>query len=73
MNEVVILIRKKSRPVIWSAPQLVVGDHLQQEQRGGVAAGAAVLPPAGPAVPRLPVGRLQVCLRVPRLFDRAQP
>lgn len=32
-----------------------------------------MLPPAGPAVPRLPVGRLQVCLRVPRLFDRTQP
>ena len=39
-----------------------MGDYLQQEQRGGVTPGAAVLPPAGPAVQRLPAGRLQVCL-----------
>lgn len=53
--------------------QFIVGDHLQQEQWGGVTTGAAVLPPAGPAVPGLPIGCLQVCLRVPRLFDRTQP
>lgn len=55
------------------APKLLVGDHLQQEQRGGVTAGAAVLPAAGPAVPRLSVGRLQVRLGVPWLFERTQP
>lgn len=32
-----------------------------------------MLPPRGPAVPGLPVGRLQVCLRVPRLPEWPQP
>lgn len=53
--------------------QLIVGEHLQQEQRGDFISGAAVLPPGGPAVPRLPVGRLQVCVRVPRLSERSEP
>lgn len=53
--------------------QLIVGEHLQQEQRGDFISGAAVLPPGGPAVPRLSVGRLQVRLRVPRLPERPQP
>lgn len=53
--------------------QFIVGDHLQQGQRGVVAPGAAVLPAAGPVVPRLPAGRLQVCFGVPWLFDRTQP
>lgn len=31
--------------------QVIMGEHLQQEQRGGVAAGVAVLPTLGAAVP----------------------
>lgn len=31
--------------------QLILGEHLQQEQRGDFISGAAVLPPGGPAVP----------------------
>lgn len=55
-----------------SALQLVVGDHLQQGQRCGVAPGAAMLSPTRPAVPGLPVSRLQVCLRVTWHFDKLQ-
>ncbi|XP_062868698.1 tubulin polyglutamylase TTLL7 isoform X2 [Trichomycterus rosablanca] len=55
-------VESRSRPVelflqLW---QVILGEHLQQKQRAGVAAGDAVLPPLGAGVPGLPAGGLQV-------------
>lgn len=50
-----------------------MGDGLQQEQRGAVTAGAAVLPEAGSALPGLPARGLQVCGRLPGIADWPQP
>lgn len=53
--------------------QVIVGEHLQQEQRGGDTAGVAVLPALGAAVPWLPAGGLQVRSGVARVADRPEP
>lgn len=53
--------------------QVIVGEHLQQEQWGGDAAGVAVLPALGAAVPWLSASGLQVRSGVTRVADQPEP
>lgn len=53
--------------------QVIMGEHLQQEQRGGDATGVAVLPAPGAAVPWLSSCGLQVRSGVAWVADQPEP